>query len=683
MNSAIPPIEVRGDSGHNPHMKKLKWGLLATGSIAKAFAEGVQHSRLGTLAAVGSRNAEKAAAFASQFNIPIVHGSYESLLADPGVDAVYISTPHPFHAEWIIKAAEAGKHILCEKPITLNHAEAMVAAEAARKNNVLLMEAFMVRCHPFIEKLRELIRDKAIGDVRLIRSIFSFNAGFNPEGRLFKDSLGGGGILDVGCYTATLSRLVAGMALGVPWATPLKVSGAGHLLETGVDGWAAATLQFPGGILAQLSTGVQLEQDNGLTIFGSEGRIRIPDCWVPAKKGGSISLFIKPRGKDEEEITVITDDWLYGLEADAFARAVFAGSRSVPEMPIEDTLDNMQTLDRWREAIGLVYESERPGNHSPTVSRRPLRKCAPAGAGYARLPGCDFALSRLVFGCDNQRTMPHASAVFDDYIERGGNAFDTAYIYGGGLQETLLGHWIQSRGIRKEIFVIGKGVHTPLCEPKHIGWQLEATLERLQSDYVDLYMMHRDNPEIPAGEFVDVLNRLKEEGKIRAFGGSNWSIQRTQEANDYARSKDLQGFSALSNNFSLASMISPVWGGCVSASDAASRAWLQKSGTALFAWSSQARGFFTDRAGEDKLSDPELVRCWYSPENFRRRERAVELARAKSTSPINIALAYVLGQPFPTFALVGPRTISETASCFAGMDVQLTPEEIAWLNLDA
>ena len=168
---------------------------MATGGIAKAFAQGVQHSRLGTLAAVGSRSSEQARAFAAQFDIPNAHGSYEELLADPEVEAVYISTPHPFHAEWIVKAAEAGKHVLCEKPIALNHAEAMAAAEAARKHDVLLMEAFMVRCHPFIETLKDLIRDKVIGDVRLIQATFSFHGAFHPEGRLFSNALGGGGIL--------------------------------------------------------------------------------------------------------------------------------------------------------------------------------------------------------------------------------------------------------------------------------------------------------------------------------------------------------------------------------------------------------------------------------------------------------------------------------------------------------
>jgi predicted dehydrogenase/aryl-alcohol dehydrogenase-like predicted oxidoreductase len=663
-------------------MKKLMWGLLAAGNISKAFARGVQHSQLGELAAVGSRRLETAKAMAAEFQIPAAHGSYDELLADPNVDAVYISTPHPHHAEWIIKAAEAGKHILCEKPLTMNHAEAMASAEAARSNDVLLMEAFMVRCHPFIGILRGLIEENRIGEIRLIRSIFSFQTKYAPGSRLFNNALGGGGILDVGCYTSTLTRLIAGMATGQPFASPESVSGAATLLETGVDGWAVATLKFPGGILGQLSTGVQLNQDNGITIHGAEGSIRIPNCWIPAKEGGKISLWVKAQGLDEYEVPVETDQWLYGLEADAFARAVFDGKRSVPEVPIEDTLDNMLTLDRWRSAVGLVYDSENTSNHFPTLTGRALTKHRGAAMTYARIPGLDTDISRLVMGCDNQQTMPHASAVFDDYFSRGGNAFDTAFIYGNGRQERLLGHWIQSRDIREQIFVIGKGGHTPFCEPEFIVQQLEETLNRLQSEYVDLYLMHRDNPDIPAGELVDALNGLVQQGKIRAFGGSNWSIARTVEANAYAKANGLIGFAALSNNFSLARMIDPVWGGCVTASDKESRAWLQETGTALFAWSSQARGFFTPRAGEDKLSDPELVRCWYSPDNFQRRQRAIELAAKKHTTPINIALAYVLHQTFPTFALIGPRTIAETQSSFTGLEVTLTPQEIAWLNLE-
>jgi aryl-alcohol dehydrogenase-like predicted oxidoreductase len=194
--------------------------------------------------------------------------------------------------------------------------------------------------------------------------------------------------------------------------------------------------------------------------------------------------------------------------------------------------------------------------------------------------------------------------------------------------------------------------------------------------------MHRDNPEVPVGEFVDVLNEHQKAGRLRLFGGSNWSIARVTAAHQYAKQHRLSGFAACSNNFSLARMVSPVWDGCISASDPASRQWFKETQTPLLAWSSQARGFFTDRAAPDRMDDPELVRCWYAPDNFRRRERAVALARQKGVSPIAIAAAYVLHQPFPTFALIGPRTVQETGSSMTAFAVGLTEEDLAWLNLE-
>jgi aryl-alcohol dehydrogenase-like predicted oxidoreductase len=291
-------------------------------------------------------------------------------------------------------------------------------------------------------------------------------------------------------------------------------------------------------------------------------------------------------------------------------------------------------------------------------------------------------VSRLVFGCDNQRTMPHAAAVFDDFFERGGNAFDTAYIYAGGLQEKLVGRWIQQRNLRAKVVLIAKGAHTPFCTPDYLDQQFRESLERMQTDYADIYLMHRDNPAVPAGEFVEVMNEHLRAGRMRAFGGSNWSLARLREADAYAEKKGLQRAACVSNNFSLARMVSPVWDGCVSAADPEFRKWLAETKTALLAWSSQARGFFTDRAAPDRREDEELVRCWYSDDNFERRARAVELAKKKQVEPINIALAYVLCQPFPTFALVGPRVISEMVSTLRGLSVALTPEELDWLNLE-
>jgi len=667
----------------NTTLAQLSWGIIGTGGIAKTFANGLAKSRTGKLVAVGSRNQDGADAFAKQFGPINAHGSYEALLADPAVQAVYISTPHPLHAEWCIKAARAKKHILCEKPLTLNHAEAMVVAQAARENGVFLMEAFMYRCHPQTAKIVELIRDGAIGEAGVIHATFSFKAGYRADGRLFNNALGGGGILDVGCYATSISRLVAGAALGLPFADPIKVTGFAHLHpEVGTDYYAVASAQFPGGILAQLATGVGLNQENGLRVYGSKGSLRVPDPYTMGREGGKSTIYLTREGTAKPEAIVVkTKAWLYALEADAVADGLAQGRLDSPFMSVADTLGNMAALDAWRASAGFLYESEKTTASFPTISREPLRKRADAPMRYGTIKGVDLPVSRLVFGCDNQVTMPHATAVFDDFFERGGNAFDTAHIYAGGLQEKLLGRWMEQRGVRSQTAVIVKGAHTPFCTPDDINSQLLISLDRLKIDYADIYLMHRDNLAVPVAEFVDVLNENHRAGRIKVFGGSNWSLERLQEANAYAEKKGLQKFGVVSNNFSLARMVKAVWDGCISATDPAFKQWLEETETPLLSWSSQARGFFTERAGRDKLGDEELTRCWYSDDNFQRRDRAIELAAQKGVQPIHIALAFVLAQSFPTFALIGPRLISETASSCSALAVALTPKEVRWLDL--
>jgi len=669
--------------------KKLAWGILGTGSIAHALARGVLASKTGELLAVGSRAQESAEKFGDEFGIPKRYGSYEALLADPGVQAVYVCTPHPMHAEWAIKAAEAEKHILCEKPIGINYPQAMAMVEAARENNVFLMEAFMYRCHPQTTRLVELIREKAIGEVKVIQAAFSFHAGFDPEGRLFKNDLGGGGILDVGCYPVSISRLIAGAALGRDFADPVEVQGFGHLGATGVDEYAIGMLEFEGGIVAQIATGVAVSQENTVRIYGTEGSIFLPTPWTASRAGGSSGKIVINQGSRAKTITIRCSRSAYALEADVVARSIKKRQAPSPAMTWDDTLGNMRTLDRWRQAIGLQYDREK-WERVGTVSNRPLavRKSGKSGRAtypkmkYGRIEGASKDISRLVMGVDNQGTMVHAAVMFDDYFERGGNCFDTAHIYGGGHHEKLLGQWIKNRGIREQVVIFDKTAHTPYCTPEHLRSQLMVGLERLQVDYVDILMAHRDNPEIPVGEFMEAYNELRRAGYIRAFGGSNWSIERVEAANEYARSKGLFGFSAVSNNFSLARMVAPVWDGCLHSSDAESRAWFTRTQMPLMPWSSQARGFFA--VGDPSYrADESLVTCWYSDDNFQRLARAKEMAAKKGVAPINIALAYVLCQSFPTFPLVGPRSLQETDIAFRALNVELTPDELRWLNLEA
>ncbi|MBO0782974.1 MAG: Gfo/Idh/MocA family oxidoreductase, partial [Ktedonobacteraceae bacterium] len=298
--------------------EKLNWGIIGTGRIAGVFAAGVKGSQTGRLLAVGSRTQEAAEKFGATWDISRRYSSYDEVLADKEVQAVYIATPHPWHAEWAIKAAEAGKHVLCEKPIALNHAETMAVVEAALRNDVFLMEAYMYRCHPQTAKLVELIRSGAIGDVRVIQATFSFRAGHNPAGRLFNNGLGGGGILDVGGYCTSVARLIAGAATGKDFADPIQVVATGHVGETGVDEYTVASLSFPGDIVAQLFTGVRVNGENVVRVFGTEGSILVPSPWLP-RAGEQISLIVH-RGGERQEISVENTTDQYALEADTVAK---------------------------------------------------------------------------------------------------------------------------------------------------------------------------------------------------------------------------------------------------------------------------------------------------------------------------------------------------------------------------
>jgi predicted dehydrogenase len=340
----------------------LRWGILSTGRIAGVFAQGVAASKNGRLVAVGSRSLPSAQAFATAHGIDTAHahGSYEALLSDSEVEAVYVATPHPQHLEWVIKAAAAGKHILCEKPMGVNHAEGLTMVQAARKHGVVLMEAFMYRCHPQTAKIVELIRAGALGTVGLVQATFSFKTNYDPASRLWANDAAGGGIMDVGCYAVSMSRLVAGAVSGQPFLDPVEVTGAGVLHpESGVDAYAAATLKFSNNVIAQVSSGVGLNQDNVVRIYGSAGWLLVPSPWVINREGGGSKLVLHRAGASGPEEIVIDAAPLYSLEADTFAAAVRAGLRDVPQMSTEDTLGNLATLDRWRAAIGLIYESEK------------------------------------------------------------------------------------------------------------------------------------------------------------------------------------------------------------------------------------------------------------------------------------------------------------------------------------
>jgi len=338
--------------------KQLNWGIITTGWIARKFTADLRQSRTGRLAAVGARSLADAQKFAADFGGARAHGSYEALLADPEVDVVYIGTPHPWHAEWAIKAAAAGKHILCEKPLTLSLADTERVIAAAGKHHVLLMEAYMYRFHPQTRKVAELVQSGAIGEVRLIRASFNVMTKFDPAHRMFNKALGGGAILDLGCYPVTYARHIAGAVQGREFAEPEEFHGTGRLHpEAGTDDFATAVAKFPGGLLAELSCGSTVLDDNSVHIHGTTGWIEVPNPYVPGLLGQAEKIFVHRRDAASEEIVIPgSGTGLYAYEADAVAGALAHGACEVPLATWADTLGSARMLDTWLAGVGLRYD---------------------------------------------------------------------------------------------------------------------------------------------------------------------------------------------------------------------------------------------------------------------------------------------------------------------------------------
>jgi aryl-alcohol dehydrogenase-like predicted oxidoreductase len=308
---------------------------------------------------------------------------------------------------------------------------------------------------------------------------------------------------------------------------------------------------------------------------------------------------------------------------------------------------------------------------------------------YGRVNGLVNPVSRLVLGSMpvDINALTDSYVLLDFFFEHGGSCIDTAWVYRQGDSEKCVGAWVESRGIRSKIAIIGKGA-APVerCTPEVITSQLEESLERLRTDYVDIYLMHRDNPEIPVASFVECLNEHYRAGRVRSFGGSNWTTRRIEEANAYAEAHGLVGFTASSPNLSLAIWNEPMWADCLSASDKASREWYRRSGIALFAWSSQASGFFTGRYDLNDAGTPaakNVARVWFNAANFERLERARTLAQSRGVTANQIALAYVLCESPNTFALIGPQNVEELRESIAALPLVLSQSEREWLNLES
>jgi len=667
-------------------MNKIKWGIIGSGNIADAFAHSVKYCQDSDLVSVFGRNEEAVKQFSTKFTIKS-YTNLDSFFTSDEIDAVYIATPHSSHFTYSLEAIKNNKHILCEKPLTMNYLESMTLLSLAKEAKVFLMEAYMYRTHPqTFNILDHLDLFKNTQEKIFIESSFGFSAELPKEHRLRNPLLGGGAILDVGCYPLSMVKLIAGNLQGMPFADPESIIATGRLDETGVDLQSEAHLVFSDQIEAKISCAIDEEYSNDLKIKSGNLELVVEQPWHCGQfQDGNSSIKILDSGNLIKEVSYLDTVGLFTREIDHASKCIQEEKFESALVSHADTQSNMLWLDKWRQEVKIKCPYESFENSPIPASRFYLMQ--KTQFQNTAIKGIEKYASRLALGCDNQTSSLHAFTMFDHFYGAGGRIFDTAYIYNNGKGDKYLGDWINSRNLEKDIIVIGKGAHTPQCEPQFIRPQILESLERLNIETLDIFCLHRDNPDIPVSEFMDALDEVKSEGLINLIGASNWDLERFSEARDYAQLNNKEPFTALSNNFSLAEMVDPVWPGCVGVNNQYIN-YLIENQIMLFPWSSQARGFFIEKkeiTSNEHFSNPSLeeeVRVWHNEKNLKRRAKCFEIAKQKNLQPIQVALAYVVQKSSLIFPLIGPRTIFETNSSIEATQINLSAQEMIDLSID-
>ncbi|WP_152052142.1 Gfo/Idh/MocA family protein [Tautonia marina] len=328
-------------------IQPLRWGILGCARITRqGLVPGINASQFGTVQALGSRNEGLARSWAEEFGIPASYGSYQGVLDDPNVDAVYIPLPNELHLPWVLRAADAGKHVLCEKPMALNADEAEQMVEHCRSRKVMLMEAFMWRHQPRTKALLDLVRNGELGTLRFVRSSFSFS--IDPTDWRTDPARGGGALWDVGCYGVSTCRLYAG-------AEPVAIQSVKRIGPSGVDLSLAAQLVFPNGVIGLVDCSFEAPFRCEYELVGTKGSIKVLEAYLPPAEPIALRFDSGSNihGTVPETLTFEGTDQ-YACMVDSFARSVGAGSLQGPS---EDGLLQMQTLDRIQSAALLVTGS--------------------------------------------------------------------------------------------------------------------------------------------------------------------------------------------------------------------------------------------------------------------------------------------------------------------------------------
>ncbi len=363
--------------------KKIRWGILGTGTVARDVARSFAYVNDAELAAVGSRSLDTARAFAARFGIAKAYGSYDELLADGDIDVVYIATPHDRHRDDCLKCFDAGKAVLCEKPFTLNAAQALEVISTAREKNLFCMEAMWMRFIPLIRRVRELVDAGEIGHVQMIKADFGYPTWYDPENRFFSLNRGGGSLMDRGIYTLSLARFLLG--------DHENMKSSATIGPTGVDHQSACLLEYPNGAIADLSSTLTTYGTNEAVVMGTRGQIRIHDPFYRPSRislkpfdepcaptasldGGGLKQRLKENPlisklqraaspligllRGSKAISQPFPGSGYQFEIEEVTQCLQRGETESSIMPLDETLAIMETMDEMRFSWGMRYPQE-------------------------------------------------------------------------------------------------------------------------------------------------------------------------------------------------------------------------------------------------------------------------------------------------------------------------------------
>ncbi|MXW02981.1 MAG: hypothetical protein F4000_16420 [Holophagales bacterium] len=686
----------------------VRWGIIGPGAIARVFATAIDGLDGHEIVAVGSRDPQRAANFRAERGYRDAEvGTYRDLVRNESVDAVYVASPHSGHLEHASLALRHGKAVLCEKPLCVNASEARRLCAIAHERGRPLLEAMWTRFLPATLRAADWVAKGTIGEPSRVVCAFGFRAQFDPGSRLYDPELAGGSLLDIGCYTLSLASLVFGER--VTGGSIPQIEVRADLAPSGVDEHCKIVLRFGDGAEAYLESSISKALSATGVIQGDRGRIVMADFW----RAQTLRLEC-----ETQEVATLECPFLcngYEYQALELARMLRDGDVESPLLPHAESIGLLELMDELRRRIGVQYPFEpsigvTAGTHRAMTYRPvgapafwPAPSATPRSGEREILPSCERVppphLPRLILGTmpltnATQAAQTEADSLLDAAFEHGISALDTGHVYGNGASERAIGDWLERRGLADDVFILSKGCHPdaagPRVNPEALAQDLAESLDRLRLPAVDLYMLHRDDPAVPVGEMVDAFAEHLAAGRLRAYGFSNWTRARIEEACDYAEANDRPLPAASSPNFSLADQVKDPWGGgCVTLTGKAAaddREWHRSTGMAIFAWSSLARGLFSGRVTRRALAaDPSLVdeacrTAYVHDVNIARLDRVIEFAEAGGATVPQIALAWVLAQDLPLHAIVGAATEQEVEDLAAAAALTITEEEAKWLQ---